>query len=64
VRSLTVKELDMLKYPQCPLCNGSVRRPCTLAVHGKEPLIVCGACFRIAMILGRMQAHGVFEVGE
>jgi hypothetical protein len=54
------------EYPQCELCYSSLRRPCTLAWRNKKGEIdhrtVCGACFKIAMVLGRMVAFGFMEI--
>ena len=59
---MKISEFEELHYPQCPLCRGSVRRPCTLKLtNAPEPLIVCSACFRLAMTLSRMAKYGIIE---
>lgn len=47
-------------FPSCPLCYGSIRRPCTLARNEPEPYsqVVCSVCYRLVQTLHRLQQFG------
>ena len=64
-----VADAGMGRFPECDLCFGTIRKPCTLEYNSlkndkKIQLLVCGGCFKIAMIIGRMQTYGYIQASE